>query len=187
MPIFRTEAQARILAWLLLDPSREQAIATLAPVAGTVQSSVLREVNQLLRGGLLAERKAGNTRLVRANVDSPYFRPLAEILARAYGPLRAVPEELASVPGIEEAYIIGSWAERFSGRAGQPPRDVDVLVVGEPDGCAIRRATTRLEDRLGVPVQVTSISRQEWDARTTPFVVQVRAGHPVRVLPEAAG
>lgn len=187
MPIFRSEVQARILAWLLLDPSREQPIASLAPVAGTVQSTVLREVNQLLRGGLLAERRVGNARLVRADVDSPYYRPLTEILARSYGPLTAVPDELGSVPGIEEVWIVGSWAERFSGEPGPPPRDVDVVVVGEPLGRALRRATSKLEERLGLAVQVTSIDRHEWDERSTPFVATVRAGHPVQVLPEVTG
>lgn len=184
MPIFRSDAQARILAWLLLDPSREQPISTLVPVSGAAQPNTLREVNQLLRAGLLVERRAGRTRMVRANVDSPYFQPLTEILARAYGPLRAVPEALADVPGIEEAYIVGSWAERFHGRTGLPPRDVDVIVVGNPNGRALRRATTELELRLSVPVQVTTVSRQDWETSATPFITQVRARHPLRVLPE---
>ena len=94
LPIFRSEAQARILAWLLLGPDREQAIATLA-IAGVAQPNTLREVNRLLDAGLLRERRAGNTRLVAANVDSPYFLPLVQILGRSYGP---APADLRFVP-----------------------------------------------------------------------------------------
>lgn len=42
LPIFCSEAQARILAWLLPHPDREQPIATLAAVAGTAEPNVLR-------------------------------------------------------------------------------------------------------------------------------------------------
>lgn len=174
LPIFRSEAQARILAWLLLTPTREEPIATLAPIAGVSQPAVLREANRLLEAGLLRERRAGNTRLVTANQGSPYFEPLTQILARSYGPAHVVPDELADVPGIDRVVIVGSWARRYHGEAGPPPRDVDVVVVGHPDRRALRRANARLEERLGWPVQITTISPADWDAEATGFIVDVR-------------
>lgn len=81
MPNFRSEAQARILAWLLLVPDREQPIATLAPAAGVAQPNTLFEANRL-EGGLLRERRASNTRLVAANTASPYSEPQVQILGR---------------------------------------------------------------------------------------------------------
>ena len=182
LPIFRSEAQARILAWLLLGPDREQAIATLAPIAGVAQPNTLREVNRLLDAGLLRERRAGNTRLVAANVDSPYFLPLVQILGRSYGPAQAVPEELRQVSGIDRALIVGSWAARFLGEPGAPPRDVDVVVVGQPDRRALRRANARLEERLGVPVQIITMAPEEWDEQGSTFVRDVRSKPHLEVL-----
>ena len=181
LPIFRSDAQARILAWLLLAPEREQPIATLAPIAGVAQPNVLREVNRLVQSGLLRERRAGNTRLVAANSESPYYEPLVQILGRAYGPAHAVPEELADVPGVDRAVIVGSWAQRFHGEPGPPPRDVDVVVVGAPNLRALRSANARLEDRLGVPVQLTVVTAEEWEQQSTGFVQDVRrrANHEV--------
>ncbi|GAA1714999.1 ArsR family transcriptional regulator [Kribbella yunnanensis] len=174
MPIFRSEAQARILAWLFLVPDREQPIATLEPVAGVAQPNTLREVNRLVEGGLLRERRAGNARLVSANTASPYFEPLVQILGRAYGPAVVVPRELSKVPGIELAFIIGSWARRYHGEPGPPPNDVDVIVVGAPQPRALRRANAQLEEQLGVPVQLTVITSQEWVGRTTTFIQTVQ-------------
>jgi hypothetical protein len=163
MPIFRSEAQARILAWLLLVPDREQPIATLASVAGVAQPNTLREVNRLVEGGLLRERRAGNTRLVAANTASPYFQPLVQILGRAYGPAVAVPQELAKVPGIELAVIIGSWARRYQGEAGPPPNDVDVIVVG-------------------VPIQLTVVTAEDWAEQPTGFLQTVHSSPYLTVL-----
>jgi predicted nucleotidyltransferase len=187
MPIFRSQAQARILSWLLLDPRREQSIASLSTVSGVAQPNTLREVNLLVAAGLLSERRAGNTRLVRANTESPYFSPMLLIVARAFGPAHIVPEELRQVPGIERAYIIGSWAERFAGMNGPPPADIDVLVVGSPDRRALRAANARLEERLTTSVQLVVVSPSEWDEASSGFLREVQSGHPLQVLPAPAG
>jgi predicted nucleotidyltransferase len=182
MPIFRSEAQARILAWLLLAPEREQPIASLVPIAGVAQPNILREVNRLVEAGLLRERRAGHTRLVAADTSSPYYQPLVQILGRAYGPGQTVPEELTDVPGIERAVIVGSWAQRFQGEPGPPPNDVDVVVVGTPDRRALRRANARLEERLGVPVQITVVTPKEWDAKSSGFLADVQQRPHLTVL-----
>ncbi|HEY3005714.1 MAG TPA: hypothetical protein VGJ44_25435 [Kribbellaceae bacterium] len=157
----------------MLDPDREQPISTLGPVAGAPQSNILREVNQLLRGGLLRERRAGNARLVSADTSSPYYEPLVQILGRAYGPAQVVPAELKDVAGIETAVIIGSWARRFLGEPGPPPRDVDVVVVGTPDRRSLRSSNARLEERLGMPVQITVVSSQDWAEHDSGFLQDV--------------
>lgn len=174
LPIFRSEAQARILAWLFLVPEREQPIASLAPVAGVAQPNTLRVVNRLVLSGLLRERRAGNARLVAANMSSPYYEPLVQILGRAYGPAHTIPEELADVPGIDCAFIVGSWARRFHGEPGPPPRDVDVVVVGTPNLRTLRRANARVEDKLGVPVQLIVVTPEEWNQQTTRFIRDIR-------------
>lgn len=182
MPIFRSEAQARILAWLLLVPDREQPIATLVPVAGVAQPNTLREVNRLVDGGLLRERRAGNTRLVAANTASPYFEPLVQILGRAYGPAVVVPRALSEIPGIERAVIIGSWARRYHGESGPPPNDVDVIVVGAPPPRALRRANAQLEEQLGVPVQLTVVTPEDWAEQPTGFLQNVHNSPHLTVL-----
>lgn len=182
MPIFRSEAQARILTWLLLAPEREQPIATLAPIAGVAQSNTLREINRLVQSGLIRERRAGNTRLVSANTDSPYFEPLVQILGRAYGPAHIVPQVLAELPNVERVVIIGSWARRYHGEAGPPPNDVDVIVVGTPPPRDLRRANARLEELLGIPVQLTVIPPEEWESENSTFVKTVRSSPHLTVI-----
>lgn len=182
LPIFRTAAQARILAWLLLDPSREQPIASLTAVAGVTQSNVLREVNRLVTAGVLSERRAGNTRLVKAATDSPYYEPLAVILSRSFGPASLVPAELQALEDVEQVVLIGSWAQRFLGVPGPPPRDVDVVVVGDPDRRALRAANRRLEQQLDQPVQLTTISSSDWASGSTGFAETARSRPHVVVL-----
>jgi DNA-binding transcriptional ArsR family regulator len=182
LPIFRSPSQARILAWLLLQPDREQPIASLTDVAEVSQPNVLREVNRLVDAGLLIDRRAGNTRLVRARTSSPYFEPLVAILTRSFGPAVRVPQVLEEVDGVEQVILIGSWAERFTGKPGPPPRDVDVVVVGEPDRRELRAANRRLEEELSQPVQLTSVTAAEWDEASSGFTKTARSRPHVVVL-----
>ena len=48
-------------------------------------------------------------------------------------PLPVLSQLLACVPGINAAYIYGSWAARYHHEPGGPPNDLDVLVIGAAD------------------------------------------------------
>jgi predicted nucleotidyltransferase len=104
----------------------------------------------------VTSRKVRNTRLVRANVSSPYYSGLAEVLTRAFGVPAVLAQELAGIQGIASALVFGSWAARHAGQSGvRPVGDIDVLVLGEPDRDALYEAADRAERRLGRPVQIT--------------------------------
>lgn len=175
VPFLRSDAQARILAALLLDQEREATISELGVVGGITQPSAGREVDRLVRAGLLRERRVGRSRLVSADPANPYVEPLAQILARSYGPVRVIGDALADLPGVSEVLIFGSYAARYQGRPGAQPRDIDVLVVGDPVGRDLRRANSRLDEALGLPVQITVVSPDEWAESGSGFLRDVRS------------
>jgi hypothetical protein len=55
-------------------------------------------------------------------------------------------------------------------------------VVGRPNGRALRRANAQLEERLGVPVQITAVTPQEWDKPTSRFLLEVQHRPHLTVL-----
>lgn len=68
-------------------------------VHGAPHPSVYREVQRAEQAGLVTTRKVGNTRLVRANTDSPSYAGLADILTRAFGVPAVLAEALRHVRG----------------------------------------------------------------------------------------
>lgn len=156
LPILRSQQQGQILALLLGDPDLELSLTEIGLRTGAPQPSVYREVERAEQAGLVTSRKAGNVRLVRANVASPYYAGLAEVLTRAFGVPAILAEVLSNVAGIAEAYIYGSWAARHEGQAGlRPVGDIDLLILGDPDRDQLYEALSAAEKRLGRSVDAT--------------------------------
>ena len=162
LPVLRSQQQGEILALLLGDPDLELSLTEIAERTQTPHPSVYREIQRAEQAGLVTTRKVGNTRLARANTDSPYYAGLAEVLTRAFGVPAVLTEALGPLPGIAEAYVYGSWAARHQGLNGpRPVGDIDVLILGDPDRDQLYTALSDAETRLGRPVQAT-IREPDW-------------------------
>lgn len=156
LPILRSRQQGELLALLLGDPELEASLTDLAALVSVPVSSVHREIDRAESAGLVTSHKIGNTRLVRADTDSPYYRGLADVLVKAFGPPRVLAAALAPIDNIDAAHIYGSWAAHFLGDgADRPVGDIDVLVLGSPDRDELYAAAVAAEQRLGRPVQAT--------------------------------
>jgi DNA-binding transcriptional ArsR family regulator len=179
----RSQQQGELLALLLGDPELELSLTDIAERTGVPYASVHREIQRAEQAGLVASRKLGNTRLVRADTSSPYYAGLAEVLTRAFGVPAVLAGLLRPIPGIQAAYIYGSWAARHAGQPGQRPvGDIDLLVLGQPDRDELYAALSAAESRLGRPVQATIRDATWLDAGTGGFHDTVRS-RPLLRLP----
>lgn len=177
-PIFRSDGQARLLSTLLLTGD-ELSVTDLR--AGLAYPTAHREVARLVDAGILSERQVGRTRLIRANDESALVDPLREILTVATGPVVVLAQELGRIDGIESAFLHGSFAARMLGEAGPAPRDIDVMVLGEPDVDAVYEACTRVEAEVHRPVNPTILTPEEF-AASSGFLDNVRSGPTVAVI-----
>jgi DNA-binding transcriptional ArsR family regulator len=162
LPLLRSRSQGDILAAIMLDPDRERSLTEIAEETGTSVSTVQREVARLEQGGLVTTTRRGNTRLVRAVTDSVIYKPLADLLAVTFGPAAVLRTALADIPGIERAFIYGSWAARYARRSGPVPKDIDLLVVGDPDRHVLADAVAEAEGVLRREVNVRRVSAHAW-------------------------
>lgn len=174
-PILRSNMQGEILAALLLHPDREFTMTDLSVLTGAARSQVHGEVTRLTTAGWALDRKVGRTRLIRAATDHSMYRPMVQILELSYGPLVVLPEILARVGQVREAYIYGSWAARYVGEAGSAPRDLDVLLVGSPSRRDMTAAAADASARLGLEVNIARVDTRAWEHDDDGFVATVRA------------
>jgi len=164
LPLIRSGLQGEVLAATYLSPEREFSVTDLARLAQASLKATAQEVNRLVTAGLLVDRRSGNQRLVRRPAPNRVVTPLSDLLAATYGPLPVLAEELAETPGIDQAYIYGSWAARHAGEPGGPPDDIDVLVVGTTSLDDLDTIAERAAARLHRAVNIRRLSREYWDA-----------------------
>jgi len=176
-PVFRSEAQARLLSTILLGGD-ELSLTELAERADTPYATAHREVARLLDAGILTERTVGRTRLISANSESPLVAPLREILAIVTGPVVFLTRELSTIANIEAAFLYGSYAARSTGVAGPPPGDIDLMVVGTPDRDEVYDACDRVERKVGRPVNPTIMTRAEAQAESRSGFMKTVASRP---------
>jgi DNA-binding transcriptional ArsR family regulator len=181
LPVFRSKHQAELLMWLLLHPEQEYGVTDLSERLGVPLSTLHREVVRLNEAGLITSRALGRNRLIRADTSHPAARSLAQLLEVTFGPKAVIAEEF-SVRGVEQVLIFGSWAARYIGEPGPPPRDIDVLVIGKVDRADVYEAAERAQARLGIEVNPVVRSAKRWDDPADALIAQVKASPFVVVL-----
>ena len=129
LPIFRSQQQAELLALILGDPSTEHSLVELAERTGIPYASVHREVERAEAAGLVTSRLVGRTRLIRADVASPYFEGLSDVLVKAFGVPWVLGQALTGVGGHRRGIrlrVVGGAVLRRggrpTGRRHRPPR-----------------------------------------------------------------
>ena len=176
LPLLRSQVQGDVLAATYLSPEAEFSVTELARRAGVSVKAAAHEVARLVEAGLLADRRVGNLRLVRRGPETPLTRPLTDLLAVTYGAVPVLTDALSGVPGVEAAYVYGSWAARYKGEAGPVPGDIDVLVVGTADLDALYEIAREAGRRLGREVAIHRVSSGNWAAppASDAFLTSVR-------------
>ncbi len=185
LPLLRSRLQADLLTLILLQPEREWTLTELAGRVGASVATAQREADRAEHAGIIVSRRLGNTRLVSA-ARSPLTEPLTELLLRSFGPRQVLAEELAGVPGVEMAYVYGSWAARYVGQEGRAPNDIDVMVIGKPDRDALDEAAQRAAARLAREVNVTVRSSKWWETGDDAFHREITRRPLVALAEEAA-
>ena len=174
-PFLRSDAQGAVLAETLLDPTSELTISEIGRRAGVLPAVAHREITRLVDADVLRDRREGNNRLVRANTEHPLWSLMSQIVTETYGPVPVLRNLLTEARGIREAYIYGSWAARRAGQPGPPPRDIDVLVVGNPSRTDLLDIADAAQQRLHAEVNIHTTTPEAWAAEEEPFLVTVRS------------
>lgn len=167
------QARAEVLRLLFADGSRELHLRELVRQSGLTLGSVQAEVGKLLEAGLLADRRDGNRRYVRANSAHPVFADLHNLVLKTAGLHDVLADALDGLEGIRIALVFGSVAAG----GDQAGSDIDLLVIGD---VGLRVLSPRLRvatERLGREINPVVMSAEEFirERATKPLLVDLLA------------
>jgi len=172
-PLLRSNTQGDLLAYLLLQPERESTLSQIAHRIEAQLTTVHREVDRLVNSGLLTDRRIGSARLVRANEADRLYAPTRSLIEATYGPKVVLENLLAQIPGIDAAFIFGSWAARYSGEGGASPNDLDVILIGSINRREAFRIAEQAENDLHMEVNIERVDTSAWADGTDPFIAGI--------------
>lgn len=182
LPLFRSRGQARLLARVFLHSGERLSLNQLAHELGLDPATVQREAERLEEAGILTSERIGRARLVRPNEDSPFYPELSGLVFKAFGPVPALRERLTGLPGVEAAFIYGSWASRYAGERGEAPGDIDLLILGGPDRRKLARLCREASEELGFEVNPTVLSKEDWKSDATGFIRSIKEQPLIQLL-----
>ena len=158
LPIFRSEAQARMLSRLLLEPAADATARDLQQASGMSAASLHRELERAERAGIITRDRSRRPHIFRANRENPAFEHLAALLRPTLGVEAEVTKVLSEIPDIELALIHGSWLDGTA----RSTSDVDLLVVGNADRQNLRRRLRALSAELGREIDVSVVKPEDF-------------------------
>jgi predicted nucleotidyltransferase len=183
LPLFGSSAVRReILAAFFARPGVVAHPRELARQLRRPPQVVGRELRRLEAAGILASETIGRARRYRVDEASPIAAEVRSLVAKTIGIEARLRAALATVPGVEEAYLYGSYARGTE----RPTSDLDVIIVGSVDRARLSERLVELEQDLGREVNVTAYERAELDALRRvddPFLTDVFASPRIQLLP----
>ena len=172
-----SKGRVALLITLLDGKQRRVHIRELARNSGLSAPSLMREAKSLVKIGLLREERNGNRVDYLANVASPLYAVLSELVVKTAGAEIALKEAFSDSDN-DVVFIYGSRAKGME----RTDSDYDVLVIGRE---GLRKTVARagaVANRIGVEVNPYVITTEEFKQRISSgdhFLKEVMASQKI--------
>ncbi len=157
----RSKARRKLLAYYFANPAARHHLRDLAGRLNVDPSNLSKELRRLEREGLFEAEVSGRQKYFQLNRAYPLFKEVRGIVAKTIGAAPLIAASLKKINGIDEAYLYGSFMRGRRDAAS----DIDVLVIGTPQGRVLAKAVRKLERRLGREINYTVLAVKEFKSR----------------------
>ena len=153
--------RAQLLGYFFANPSASHYLRELARLLSVDPANLSRELAALEREGLFISQNRGHQKYFHLNRRYPLYDEVRRIVSKTVGAVGQFRERLAAVPGIQQAYLYGSFASDQQDASS----DIDLLLVGQPGAEELEKMIRSLERRLRREINHIVLSPAEFRAR----------------------
>ena len=153
-----------ILAATFLRPQKSWYLSELAAHLGTRSSSLQRDVNSLVRVGILEKHVDGRRSYIKANEDSPVFPEIRGLIEKTSGIVPMLQEAVRKLGRkVRWGFIYGSLARGEEGSAS----DIDLMLIGNASTMELAPTLRRLEKIVGRQINPTIFTEDDFAKNLT--------------------
>lgn len=153
----RSELRRKLLSFFTVNRSARVYVRQIAADLGADSTNVSRELARLAREGFLRAEKEGRQLYYSVNRGYPYRKAVLAMLQGSIGIEPTMRRTLERIPGIQSAWLYGSFAKNEADAAS----DIDLLVLGNPDQATLAAEMRRTEKALRREINYTVLTPRE--------------------------
>lgn len=159
--LITSRTRIKLLKLFFLNREKEFYLREIAKLTEENLNSIRRELDNLLKAGIIKERKRGNQKLYKVNKDSPIHEELRKLILKTVGIGDTLKKSLSKLGDIKYSLIYGSFA------AGEEieESDIDLLIVGNLDEEKVIRVIRKLESELTREISYILWNKKEFEKR----------------------
>lgn len=158
---FKSEITQQILNYFFINPHESLYVNELARKLSLDKRNLVKKLKELEKEGILLSQSRGNLKLYTINQDFPLYNEYKNIILKTVGFEEELKELLNGIPGIEKAYIYGSYASDKL----ETHSDIDLLVIGEHSILSLQKAISKLQKKMGREINTINLDRNEYILR----------------------
>ena len=160
----KSPLRKKLLSYFFTNPQAKLYLRDIAAKLNVDPANLSRELARLVSDGVFVSEKQGNLKYFSLNTQYPLYQELKSIIFKTIGVQGAVENLLNKIPGIERAFIYGSFAKNRE-RMGS---DIDLCLIVRKNKFQenpLLQGLNQLEHELGREINYTFFTEKEWESR----------------------
>ena len=173
-----SSTRAELLGLFFNNPDDRFYLREIARHIGKDAAGIKRELDNLVKLGLLAKEKRGVQKYYFANKNSPIFAEMKGLIFKTTGAQGAMKTSLSRLKGVLAAFIYGSYAKG----AEKEDSNINLMVIGQANITELNDMVMGLEEKLKRDIDYLVFDEQEYRKRKEskdPFVRDLLKGKKI--------
>ncbi|HEY6012336.1 MAG TPA: hypothetical protein VIX18_12810 [Nitrospirota bacterium] len=173
-----SSTRAELLGLFFNNPDDRFYLREIARHIGKDAAGIKRELDRLVKIGLLAIEKRGVQKYYFANKNSPIFSEMKGLIFKTTGVQGSMKASLSRLKGVKVAFIYGSYAKG----AEKEDSNINLMVIGQANITELNDMVMGLEDKLKRDIDYLVFDEQEYRKRKDskdPFIRELLKGKKI--------
>ena len=157
----RSKTEQKLLTYYFLNTNARHHLHELARILNVDPANLSKKLKKMEKAKLFKSENLGNLKIYSLNHKFPLFSEYKSIINKTFGVEDMLKKALSNIPGIQKAYIFGSYA---NGKFDEYS-DIDLLVIGNHNGLELSKALVKIEGKINREINHVEIYPSELKKR----------------------
>lgn len=154
----KSKIRQKMVLLYVYNPDKAHYINEVARLVKTSAGTAQRELEKLVKSGLLAKEKKANLTYYKLNSSNPLLGDLKNIIDKTIGLEYILQQELGAAVGIDYAFLFGSYVKGDF----KPDSDIDIYIVGEIREDTLYKKIKKAEEKVCRAINYHLAAKEEF-------------------------